>query len=334
MKVKLAVTALLLASLLVGCTQMSAEEIAKKMEEKYDKIVDFKGVQRIVMEMDGVKHTQEYEFVFKKPNKMKMYNREMGMLMVSNGKTMWSYNEKKNEVFVMELKQPKVNPDYGEFVKDLLKHFNVELLGSEKVLDRDCYVLRLTPKENKSELALEYVMWVDKEYWCPLKTEINGTHMKMITEYVKIEFNTGVSDEEFNFTPPKGAKVITEEKLKEKLGIKEFSSVKEAQKAANFDILEPSYTAGYELTSIVVMNNSVMLNYAKGQDLMLISEVVPKYEIREVPNAEKVKIGDAEGEYVEFYGSGMLKFKKGDIVVTISGKLDKEEMVRVAESME
>ncbi len=60
MKVRLAVTALLLAALLVGCTQMSAEEIAKKMEEKYGQLKDFKGVQRIVMEMDGVKHTQEY----------------------------------------------------------------------------------------------------------------------------------------------------------------------------------------------------------------------------------------------------------------------------------
>ncbi len=53
------------------------------------------------------------------------------------------------------------------------------------MLDRDCYVLRLTPKENKSELALEYVMWVDKEYWYPLKTEMKGMRMNMTTEYVK-----------------------------------------------------------------------------------------------------------------------------------------------------
>ncbi len=52
---------------------------------------------------------------------MKRYNREMGMLMISNGRTMWSYNEKKNEVFVMELNQPKDNPDYGKLVKDMLK---------------------------------------------------------------------------------------------------------------------------------------------------------------------------------------------------------------------
>ncbi len=120
----------------------------------------------------------------------------------------------------------------------------------------------------------------------------------------------------------------------EDLGIKEFSSVEEAQKAANFDILKPSYTAGYELKSVTVMNNSVTLNYVKGQDVMLISEFVPKYEIHETPNAEKVKIGDIEGEYVEFYGSGMLKFKKGGIVVMIFGKLDKEEMIKVAESVE
>ncbi|AEA47863.1 outer membrane lipoprotein-sorting protein [Archaeoglobus veneficus] len=330
-RIKWAVAVLLLATLLVGCTQMSAEEIAKKVEEKYNQLEDFRGVQRIVVETNGVKHTQEYEFAFKKPNKVRMYNKEQGLLIVSNGKTMWSYDEKNNEVFVMELKQPEVSPDYGKLVKNMMEYYDVELLGSEKVLGRDCYVLKLTPKEGSefAEFASTQKMWIDKEYWYPLKTEMKGKDMSMTMEYTEIEFNTGVSDDVFEFTPPEGAKIKTPEDL----GIREFSSVEEAQQAVDFEILEPSYTAGYELRTVTVIKDSVSMQYVNGQDIMFIREVVAD-KLPEMQNAEKVKVGDTEGTYIELYGSGMLTFRKGDIVVTITGKLDKEELIKIAESME
>ena len=329
MKLKLVVMALLLvlAALIVGCMQMSAEEIAKKVEEKYNQLEDFKGVQRIVVEMYGVKHTQEYEFVFKKPNKMRMYNKEQGLLIVSNGKTMWSYDEKNNEVFVMELKQPEVSPDYGKLVKNMLEYYDVELLGSEKVLGRDCYVLKLTPRGEG--FASTQKMWIDKEYWYPLRMEMKGKRMNMTMEYTEIEFNTGVSDDVFEFTPPEGAKIKTPEDL----GIKEFSSVEEAQQTVDFEILKPSYTAGYELKAVTVIKGSVSLQYIKGQDIMMIHETTSS-ELPKVQNAEEVRVGDVEGKYVEFYGSGMLMFKKGGIAITITGKLGREELIKIAESME
>jgi outer membrane lipoprotein-sorting protein len=50
MRGKLALVLLaLLAVLLAGCTQMSAEDIAKKVEEKYNSIKDFKGTLRVTM---------------------------------------------------------------------------------------------------------------------------------------------------------------------------------------------------------------------------------------------------------------------------------------------
>jgi hypothetical protein len=39
------------------------------------------------------------------------------------------------------------------------------------------------------------------------------------------------------------------------------------------------------------------------------------------------------GFYTEAYGVGRLTFRKGDVVVMISGMVEKEEMVRIAESM-
>jgi len=165
----------------------------------------------------GKKEVAEYDYVFKKPNKMRMYNKETGILVVSNGEKMWIYDEKKNEVVVMDVgKYKQVNPDYGQLVKDMLKRYDVKLLGSEKVAGRDCYVVQLIPKNNKE---VEAKMWVDKEFWYPLKIEYSLGEIKSTMEYLNVEFNTGVSDDLFEFKPPKGAKIITEKDF----GIKKLS---------------------------------------------------------------------------------------------------------------
>jgi outer membrane lipoprotein-sorting protein len=317
---------LFFTALLAGCTQMSAEEIAKNIEEKYDAVKDFKGILRVTVEEKSGKIVTEYEYVFKKPNKVRMYNKDMGMLIVSNGEKMWIYDEKKNEVLVMDVGHyPQANPDYGELVKNMLERYDVKLLGSEKVSDRDCYVIQLTPKNNKS---IEMKMWVDKEFWYPLKIEHSVGGLNSTVEYINVEFNTGVSDDVFQFTPPKGAKVKTEEDI----GIKKFNSIEEAQKHVDFKILKPAYTAGYELKEISLMSNSVSLMYAKNGKILMISEakegVLPK-----IPNAEKVKVGDCEGLYADLYGSSMLVFKKGDVMITMSGMIDKKELIKIAESM-
>ncbi|AGK62016.1 Outer membrane lipoprotein-sorting protein [Archaeoglobus sulfaticallidus PM70-1] len=325
-KLMLVLLALLSTVLLAGCTQMSAEEMARNIEEKYNAVKDFKGILRVTAEGKSGKMVMEYEYVFKKPNKVRMHNKEMGTLIVSNGEKMWIYDEKKNEVFVMDVGQyNQVNPDYGELVKDMLKRYDVKILGSEKVSGRDCYVVQLTPKDNES---IEAKMWVDKEYWYPLKIEHSIGGIKSTVEYINVEFNTGVSDDEFQFTPPEGAKIKTEEDL----GIKKFNSVEEAQKHVDFRILKPAYTAGYELKEVSLMFNSVSLMYAKKDKMLMITEAKGE-ELPKMQNAENVKVEDSEGLYAEIYGSSMLMFKKGDVVVTMTGMISKEELIKIAESM-
>ncbi len=318
----------LLSILLAGCTQMSAEEIAKKIEEKYDAIEDFKGTLKITTEKNGKKVMElEYKYVFKKPNKIRMVSKDV--LIVSNGEKMWIYDKKKNEVYIMDGagKYSQVNPDYGELVKDMLKHYNVKLLGSEKVSGRDCYVVQLTPKNSENVVIIETKMWVDKEFWYPLKIESNMSDVKVTEEYLNVEFNTGVSDDVFQFTPPKGAKVKTD------MGIKRFNSVEEAQKHVNFKILKPTYTAGYELKDVCLEFDSVNLMFVKNGKMLMISETKDGV-LPEIPNAEKVKVGDCEGLYVDLYGSSMLVFKRGEVMITLCGTIDKEELIKIAESME
>ena len=52
-------------------------------------------------------------------------------------------------------------------------------------------------------------------------------------------------------------------------------------------------------------------------------------------NAEVVSINGVEGKLVSIYGdSKMLQWKIGNIQLTLSGSLDKEEFIQIAESMQ
>lgn len=165
------------------------------------------------------------------------------MTLVSNGSVMWSYDKINNKVMVLESNFSNREPiklDYTEIIKNLLERYDVQLLGEEKVSGRDCYVLNLKPKGDESNVTK---MWVDKEFWFPVKMEYKFGEFSMFIEYKNLSFNTGIDDTFFEFKPPEGAEV---EKMQITLP-KYYDSVEEAQKHVNFTILVPSYAAGYEL---------------------------------------------------------------------------------------
>jgi len=316
---------LLVAILLLGCAQLTAEQIAEKMKEKYDSVKDMRGTM-IVTTNFGELRTHTVKFEMKKPDKFR--SEDENVLTISNGKMMWIYHKQKNEVTKLslpEIKQPEF--DYGKIVKDMLEKYDVKLVGEEKVSGRDCYVIELKPKDE--DYFTDQKLWVDKQYWYPLKMEMNYENFSSTIEYRDIEFNVGISDEEFEFKPPEGAKIVEKElKLPEKL------TIEEAQKRVNFTILKPRYTAGFTFDYAMVFEGFVQLYYEKGDDVMVISERVGgSGESKSLPNAKKVKISDIEGEVAEVFGARMLKFSLNNVEISISGKLSEEELIKVAESM-
>lgn len=97
---------LIITAIFLACTQLSAEQIAEKMREKYNSIEDMKGVMIVTTNLN--KQTQTIKFAMKKPNRWKTEDERM--LTTSNGKTMWIYNKQKNEVaklILLEVKQPE-----------------------------------------------------------------------------------------------------------------------------------------------------------------------------------------------------------------------------------
>jgi len=67
--------------------------------------------------------------------------------------------------------------------EELLKKYSVQVLGSEKVNDRDCYILELTAKDKKITYA-KRKLWVDKERFVVLKTQLFALSGKLLRESI------------------------------------------------------------------------------------------------------------------------------------------------------
>ena len=113
MKKQIAAVLLVLAAVLIsGCTEdMSAEQIAARMEAKQESIKDFSATMVMTSSFGGETETMRAKIMTKTPDKTRSEFIEpselAGTVMVRNGSTMWTYDPLKNQVTKMEL------PDRG-----------------------------------------------------------------------------------------------------------------------------------------------------------------------------------------------------------------------------
>ncbi len=326
-RLMLCLVLLALGIFLMGCAQMSAEEIVKKVEEKYDAIRDMKGIVVITTNFQGKKKVEVTKFAMKKPDKY--WSDSENYTMVSNGTVMWFYDKNRNEVIKINLPKEKPKFDYGELIKDLMKNTNIKLLGSEKISGRDCYVVKVIPK-NKT-FYVEQKLWIDKEYWYPLRIEINYGEFNSTIEYKDVKFNTGIPDSFFEFKLPKGAKVVEQEIAPPKM-----LTLEEAQKQVNFTIIVPKYTAGFKFDYAYVFKfgskEMISLYYAKDDQRLVITES-KGYLKMPLPNATKIDINGTTFEVAQVFGKNILRIRKGNFEVSISAKLPKEELIKIGKSI-
>ncbi len=314
-----------------GCTQqeINADEIAKKMQEKYESMKSMEADVVVTTNIYGQAMTKQYKYAFEKPNKV--YVEDDNKLMVCDGKVYYVYDKKKNQYIKMEISgelNNMFNPDYGEVVKTMLEKFNVSYLGEKEYDGRKCYVLESTSKENPKE---KIKMYVDEEYWQPLKIEMNG----ITVEYKNAKFNVDIPDDKFKFVPPKGAKLVSSGKMAIS------KNIDEVQKLVSFKILVPKYTAGIKLNNIMATiqtvdnetSETVILYYGKDNELV-ISESKDNNPLMIPENNNTITLKNGVKAVISNnMDTRMMMFEYNGIKVMIIGKLSKDELVKVANSM-
>ncbi|MEA1869699.1 MAG: outer membrane lipoprotein-sorting protein [Euryarchaeota archaeon] len=344
-----AVLMVLAAVLNTGCVdqayEMTADQIADRMNAKQASIKDFSSRMVMATSFGGENTTMQVLMMTKQPDKSRFEYIEpaelAGMVMVTNGSTMWRYDPARNRVTKMELREAECGPfdmDYTEIIKSLLNETDLSYEGTEIVNGRSAYVLNITPRA-ETELVRDITntrAWVDCENWMLLGMEMYDLdgNLAVKAEYRNITFNTGILDSEFIFEVPEDA-VVVEESFEDRMP--QEMTLEEAENHLAFDMKTPSYLPdGCEFDHAVVFGeNRVSLTYKNGSEFLQISEWVSDavyYIEQEISYPEVVSINGIDGEFGSVFGINTLRWSADGIEYSLSGTIMKEEMLRVAES--
>ncbi|RCK71922.1 MAG: hypothetical protein IGBAC_0722 [Ignavibacteriae bacterium] len=186
----------------------NADDILKKAEKKYnvikDAIIEFTqinvfGVSKIENKFDG-------KLWMKKNNKYKIVLENQTI--VTNGKIVWSYYPLNNQVIIDDYKDEPESFSPDKIMVNVPLNYNAILIGTEKLFNKNTFVIKLTPRNERS-LIKSMKVWLNKEEYFMEKVEIVDVSDNITTYISKsITINAGLKDEIFQFSIPQGVEVL------------------------------------------------------------------------------------------------------------------------------
>jgi len=205
---------LLLAAAFCGVTTAAgttAEEIMANME-KTDKTVnslEFDFQQEIVYILTNEKNINAGKVSFQKPDSICMLQTSpLEQTVITNGKKVWIYTPKYKQVIIDSWKKWTSNSlvpitiiNFGKEWKGLKKRYVITSEG----MDSGKYVLLFVPKEKE---GYKMKFWVEPESYIPVKIEIIGNNVTIVTEMKSKTINPIIDKKIFNFKAPAGVEVM------------------------------------------------------------------------------------------------------------------------------
>jgi len=183
----------MLLGIIFSINAQNADESVKALQNKFNGVKDLSASFR----QDNMSGT----IYFKKDN---MYRIELSNLtLVSDGKTTWSYNKKENKVIVN---------DYDETTSSMFSFNSIireypAKCNSTAVKEGNSTIITLTPKKNAKMGFTSAKIWVSSDNLVQKIVIEKGKNPLQIS-LSNYKINQNLSNSHFNFTPPKGSKII------------------------------------------------------------------------------------------------------------------------------
>ena len=206
-------SALLIAfCLFVSVAQLTfaqnAKDILKNVKKKYEELQSLKAdfEQEYVWELAGETQKLKGTLYLVAGN---LYRIETdNQVLVTNGKTVWTFSKENNQVIIDHLKTTEENP----LPKDLLFKYSEEytphLVGQEKIDGKVTHVLNLVPRD-KDAFVKSMKIWVDASLWLTVRIEQKDINDNLNTYSVRnIQENIKLDPNFFNFKIPEKAEVV------------------------------------------------------------------------------------------------------------------------------
>jgi hypothetical protein len=198
------------------------------------------------------------------------------------------------------------------------------------------YKLELVPTQDEGALlpvGSQATLWVDQERWVVLQAHVSGEILGEGRMSVRsFEFNTGLSDDLFQFEIPDGVQVTNLEDKRPK-----SVTLDEARAQADFPLLLPGYLPeGVTLMDVLTMGGAVILYYDHSDTSFTIIQGGPHGE-GDVPIGQKSELslrGQTADLISDGLGNSFLTWTENGVTMTIAGHISQDEALQVAESLE
>ena len=288
-----------------------------------------------------------------------------GVVIVSDGETLWAYAPAENKVLVGTAEEVQamleesdfVAREFGELageheyferpqdaneaVARLLEYVTASVSGSESVASETAHLLELEPipESMPSEFAAvggSINLWIGQESSVLLAAAYTGGTMGEISITVlEYELNTGLADTIFQFDIPASAEIVKFEDLEP-----QSLTLEEAGESAEFEFLTPAETDAtlvdiFDVRGILVQRYTLpeggSFTIAQGVANDLSDEFSPP-----TGESQPVEVRGTTGQLMEAESGEqvLLTWTEGELFYSVAGDLSPEEALLIAESLQ
>ena len=177
----------------------AGEKLLKNLQDKFDKV---KNLSADFKQSTNGKALLTGKFFFKKEDKLRIEFKNS--ILVSDGTTNWSYNQKEHKVIISKNDGNNASPfSLQKVVFDYPKEC---MVASE--MDNGTKLLVLTPNGDSSIGYSLIKIWMSNENLINRIVLKDKADNLIQIDFSKYKVNQKISESKFNFTPPEGSKVI------------------------------------------------------------------------------------------------------------------------------
>ena len=284
-----------------------------------------------------------------------------GTLFILNGDRMWTFNPQDNTYTEIEVPTPadggfvsdpsKMQDSMRTAVAQMIATVDIAFLGSEEMAGRKVYKLGVKPKPDQPESGFLFPsgtgrLWVDAETWGILGLELeidSGERMSQRTR--QIEYNPDFPDDLFRFVPPEGA---TRLEAPGPETARSFADLEALQAAATIPVLTPSeLPEGFTFQHGSISSPRVE---GEGVPLLIVTQIYQTedkqlfiYQAQMPAGAARPPAMDAP-DVVEVRGheavvmdmgpgGRQVTWLEGPMEISVSGQVDREVLLQIAQSL-
>ncbi len=191
-----------------GLAGQDAGDVLKRLEKKYESVRDVKVSFRQVIRFGVTEAEQSFNgtLIMRKGNKYRIELEDQTI--VTDSKSVWSYAKNNRQVIIDKYREDPNSFSPDKVLVNVPEHYVATILGKEKLKDLATTILKLNPKDSKSNVQWMKI-WVDDDESLMRKVQVLDTSDNLTTYFIeRVSLNSGVKDSVFQFDAPAGVEVI------------------------------------------------------------------------------------------------------------------------------